>query len=117
MTIQAKGTKTSLPVHIQKISDELDDALKDSKNEDKIHEYDALLKIKAAEINDEFDQKISLSFIEQAIGEGVEDGDGMGDLEEHALLTLSRAWGISMDQVYEWDRDHFYPVLERASEL
>ena len=61
--------------------------------------------------------KISLSFIEQAIGEGVEDGDGMGDLEEHALLTLSRAWGITMDQVYEWDRDHFYPVLERASEL
>ena len=73
MTIQAKGTTMSLPEHIQIMSDELDDALKDSKNEDKIHEYDALLKIKAAEINDEFDQKISLSFIAQAIGEGVED--------------------------------------------
>ena len=111
MTVQAKGTKTSLPEHIGKILDELDDAVKDSENQ--IVEYDALLKIKAAEINEEFDQKISLLFIEEAISEG----DGMHDAEEHALVTLSRAWGITMDQVYEWDRDHFYPVLERASEL
>ena len=99
------------PQHIQKMSDELDDALKDSENP--IDEYDALLKIKAAEINDEFDQKLSLMCIESAISKG----DGTSDYEMHALLTLSRAWGISRIQVNKWFNDHVDPILERAVKL
>ena len=98
------------PKHIQKISDELDDAIKDSENP--IDEYDALLKIKAAEINDEFDQKLSLMFIEDTISV-----DGTSDYEMRALLTLSRAWGISRFQVNKWSGNHFLPILERANKL
>ena len=99
------------PQHIQKIQDELDGAVKDSENP--IDEYDALLKIKASEINDEFDQKLSLMCIESAISKG----DGTSDYEMHALLTLSRAWGISRTQVNKWFNDHVDPILERAVKL
>ena len=95
----------------QKIQDELDGAIKDTENP--IDEYDALLKIKAAEINDEFDQKLSLMCIESAISKG----DGTSDYEMHALLTLSRAWGISRTQVNKWFNDHVDPILERAVKL
>ena len=94
----------------QKIQDEIDDAIKDSENP--IDEYDALLKIKAAEINDEFDQKLSLMFIEDTISV-----DGTSDYEMRALLTLSRAWGISRFQVNKWSGNHFLPILERANKL
>ena len=95
----------------EKIQDEIDSAVKDSENP--IDEYDALLKIKAAEINDEFDQKLSLMCIESAISKG----DGTSDYEMHALLTLSRAWGISRIQVNKWFNDHVDPILERAVKL
>ena len=98
------------PQHIQKIQDELDGAVKDSENP--IDEYDALLKIKASEINDEFDQKLSLMFIEDAISR-----DGTSEHEMRALLTLSRAWGISRIQVNKWFNDHFNPILKRANKL
>ena len=99
------------PKHIQKISDELDDAIKDSENP--IDEYDALLKIKAAEINDEFDQKLSLMCIENVISRG----DGTSDYEIHALLALSRAWGFSRFQVNKWFNNHVDPILKRAVKL
>ena len=95
----------------EKIQDEIDSAVKDSENP--IDEYDALLKIKASEINDEFDQKLSLMCIESAISKG----DGTSDYEMHALLTLSRAWGISRTQVNKWFNDHVDPILERAVKL
>ena len=34
-----------------------------------------------------------------------------------ALLTLSRAWGISRAQVNKWSKDHIDPILERAVKL
>ena len=95
----------------QKIQDEIDDAIKDSENP--IDEYDALLKIKAAEINDEFDQKLSLMCIENVISRG----DGTSDYEMHALLALSRAWGFSRFQVNKWFNNHVDPILKRAVKL
>ena len=99
------------PEHIRKMRDEFNGlTLEDSENP--WVEYETFLKIKASDITDEFDQKLALIFIEQAIKE-----DGISSDEMRALLVLSRSWGISRRQADSWFADHFDPICERAKSM
>ena len=99
------------PEHIRKMRDEFNGlTLEDSENP--WVEYETFLKIKASEITDEFDQKLALIFIQQAIKE-----DGISSDEMRALLVLSRSWGISRRQADSWFDDHFDPICERARSM
>ena len=96
------------PAHLKEIDEELS-AVSD---ENPLDDYRVLIKIKASEIDDEFDQKLALILIEDTVSE-----DGLSSPEISSLLLLSRCWGVSRKAADIWFDNYFAPILERTMKL
>jgi hypothetical protein len=97
------------PEHIQEVISEVE-ALEGS--ETIIDDFKTLIKIRASEFDDEFDQKLFLGCILDVI-----DEDGTSDIEMHFFLGICRLWGITRSQANVWFTDYFSPVIDKADEL
>ncbi len=102
--------KFGLYPHIDEINKKLEDASK--KGENIIDEYDALIKITASDIQDEFDRHIAIYVAEDLISAGETH-----EYEMRSLMVLRRFWSISSRSSNTYFSDYIKPIMEIAKEL
>ena len=95
-----------MPEHIQEVIDEVE-AIAES--ETVIDDFKTLVKIRASEFDDEFDQKLFLGCIEDVVS-----ADGVSDIEMFFFLEVSRLWGVTRQQAIGWFNEYVLPVFEEA---
>ena len=105
VSIMSFGT----PEHIQEVISEVE-AMAES--ETVIDDLKTLIKIRASEFDDEFDQKLFLGCILDVV-----DNDGTSEIEMHFFLEICRLWGITRMQANSWFDDYYIPVINKADEL
>ena len=90
--------------HIDELMKERKEAL--SSRED----YEALIKIKASEITDDFDRKVALMMVEDVYSADNESSQ----IELWGHLVVSKEWSISRIAVNKWFANTVKPVLDAA---
>jgi len=95
--------------HIQQVISEVEAI---AKSETVIDDFKALIKMRASEFDDEFDQKLFLGCILDVV-----DNDGTSEIEMHFFLEICRLWGITRMHANTWFADYFSPVVDKADEL
>lgn len=96
--------------HIDEIAKKIQKII--DKGEDVIEEYDALLKVTAADIDNEFDRQIALIAAEDLVRV-----DGADEYEMRSLMVLRKFWSISTRQTNTYFSDYIKPLWEIANDM
>ena len=97
--------------HFDEINKELEE-MATVKSENPLEDFEALLKIKASEITNDYDKKVAMIAIED-----VYTADGGSSVEKWAHIILAKEWGMSMRTVNKWFEESLAPILERGNQF
>ena len=82
------------------------------KGENVLEEYDALLKVTAAQIDNEFHRHIAIFAAEDLL-----TADGGSEYEMRSLIVLRKFWSISSKHTKAYFFDYIKPILDIAKDM
>ena len=96
--------------HIDEINDKIESIVK--KGENVLEEYDALLKITAADIENEFHRHIAIFAAEDLL-----NADGGSEYEMRSIIILRKFWSLSSKHTNAYFLDYIKPILDIAKDM
>ena len=96
--------------HIDEINDTIEKIVE--KGENVLEEYDALLKVTASQIDNEFHRHIAIFAAEDLL-----TADGGSEYEMRSLIVLRKFWSISSRHTNAYFSDYIKPILDIAKDM